>query len=327
MKTRQLGPNGPQVSAIGLGAMGMSQSYGERNDEQSIRTVHRALDLGLDFIDTADVYGKGANEILIGQALRSRRSEAFLATKFGLTSDAGASSGVNGRPEYVSQACNASLQRLQVEWIDLYYLHRMDPNVPIEDTVGAMSRLVEEGKVRLLGLSEVSTTTLKRAIGVHPIHALQSEYSIWTRDIEESILPACRELGITLVAFSPLGRGFLAGTVKGIAGLPADDARRNFPRFSDDNLSANLKLLEPLEEMAARKGCKPAQLALAWVLSRGAEVIPIPGTKRISYLEENIEALDIELTPAELARIDEIAPVGAASGERYGAAAMKMVDR
>jgi aryl-alcohol dehydrogenase-like predicted oxidoreductase len=327
MKTRRLGPNGPHVSAIGLGAMGMSQSYGERNDEQSIRTVHRALDLGLNFIDTADVYGKGANEVLIGQALSTRRREAFLATKFGLISDAGASQGVNGRPEYVSQACNASLQRLQVGWIDLYYLHRMDPNVPIEDTVGAMSRLVEDGKVRFLGLSEVSAATLRRAIAVHPIHALQSEYSIWTRDIEESILSACRELGVSLVAFSPLGRGFLAGTVKDVEGLPADDARRSFPRFRDANLAANLKLLEPLEELAASKGCKPAQLALAWVLSRGDEVIPIPGTKRISYLEENIEALEIELTPAEVARIDEIAPVGAATGERYGAASMKLVDR
>ena len=327
MKTRKLGPDGPQVSAIGLGAMGMSQSYGRRNDEESLRTLHRALDLGLNFIDTADVYGNGSNEILVGEGLRTRRDDAFLATKFGLATDPTGPSGVNGRPEYVRQACDASLQRLRVDWIDLYYLHRLDPTVPIEETVGAMSRLVESGKVRFLGLSEVSAATLKRAVTVHPIQALQSEYSIWTRDIEESILPACRELDISLVAFSPLGRGFLAGTVKNIDELPEDDARRKFPRFRDENLTANLKLLQPLEEMSARKGCKPAQLALAWVLSRGEDVIPIPGTKRISYLEENIEALAIELTPAEVARIDEIAPAGFASGDRYAPAQMKLVDR
>lgn len=328
MKTRRLGWNGPSVSALGLGCMGMSQSYGVRNDEESIATILSALDAGLNFLDTADMYGNGDNELLAGKAIRGRRHDVFLATKFGFTwNEKGERLGVNGKPEYVRQACEASLRRLQVDAIDLYYLHRVDPEVSIEDTVGAMSALVREGKVRYLGLSEVSAATLRRAHTVHPITALQSEYSLWTRDPEAEVLPACRELGLGFVPFSPLGRGFLTGQIKSADDFPEDDMRRTLPRFQGENFQKNLQLVQRVEALARVKGCRSSQLALAWVLAQRDEVVPIPGTKRRSYLQENIGALELELIAEDLARIDAVAPRGVAAGPRYTEPAMRLVNQ
>ena len=328
MQTRNLGNGGLRVSALGLGAMGMSEFYGETNDEESIATIHRALDLGVNFIDTADMYGVGRNEELVGRAIRDRRDAVVLATKFGnVRGPNGERLGVDGSPEYVAKACDASLRRLGVGVIDLYYQHRVDPNTPIEETVGAMSRLVEEGKVRYLGLSEAAPETIRRAHAVHPISALQTEYSLWSRDPEEQILPTVRELGIGFVAYSPLGRGFLTGQIRRPEDLAEDDFRKHSPRFQGENFQRNLDLVDKVQELAARKGCKPSQLALAWLLAQGDDIVPIPGTKRIKYLEENLGALDVVLTPADLQALDEVAPRGAASGERYPEAAMGAVNR
>jgi aryl-alcohol dehydrogenase-like predicted oxidoreductase len=328
MKTRRLGRDGPRVSAIGLGCMGMSQSYGRPNDAESLATIHRALELGVSFFDTADIYGPFTNEELVGRALRGRRDEVFLATKCGFVPSAekGAPH-VDGSPAHIRAACEASLRRLGVRTIDLYYLHRVDPRTPIEESVRAMAELVSEGKVRFLGLSEVGPGTLRRACAVHPITAVQSEYSLWTRDPEDGVLPACRELGIALVPFSPLGRGFLSGTVRTLEGLPDDDFRRGSPRFQDGNLGRNLALTERLAEIARKKGCTPAQLALTWVLAQDGDIVPIPGTKRVRYIEENAAAVDLALSPAERAEIEAAFPKGAAAGERYGPASMSLVDR
>lgn len=328
MKMRKLGHGGPEVSAMGLGCMGMSEFYAGRDEAESVATIHRALDLGVTFLDTADMYGVGANETLVGGAIKGRRGEVFLATKFGnVRGEDGSFLGVNGTPEYVRSACEGSLKRLGVETIDLYYQHRVDQTVPIEDTVGAMSQLVTEGKVRFLGLSEASPRTLRRACAVHPIAALQTEYSLWTRDPEPEILPACRELGVTFVAYSPLGRGFLSGKFKRPEDLPEDDYRHNHPRFQGENFEANLRLVARVEAMAKEKGCTPSQLALAWVLAQGEDVVPIPGTKRRKYLEENAGALDLTLSAEDLARLNQAMPPGATAGERYHAYAMKAIDR
>ncbi|MGB3400651.1 MAG: aldo/keto reductase [Candidatus Deferrimicrobiaceae bacterium] len=328
MKKRALGKSGLAVSALGLGCMGMSEFYGLTDQKEAIATIHRAIDLGVDFLDTSDVYGLGRNEDLVGQAIRDRRDKVFLATKFGiLRGSDGSWQGVNGKPGYVRSACEASLRRLNVETIDLYYQHRVDPEVPIEETVGAMADLVREGKVRVLGLSEAAPQTIRRAMAVHAIAALQSGYSLWTRDHEAEVIPTCRELGIGFVAYSPLGRGFLTGRIRSKEDLAGGDYRHNSPRFQEENLPGNLLLLRRVEEMAARKGCTPAQFALAWVLARGEDFIPIPGTKKRERLEENLGSLRIGLTPEERAEVDAAFPPGAAAGMRYTEEAMRAVNR
>jgi len=328
MQTRTLGHN-LEVSALGLGCMGMSDFYGGRDDVGSLRTLERSLELGLNFWDTADMYGPFINEELIGKALANRRGEVVLATKFGIVRDPNDPSvrGISGRPEYVKAACDASLKRLGTDHIDLYYQHRVDPQVPIEETVGAMSELVAEGKVRFLGLSEAGTDTIRRAHKTHPITALQSEFSLWTRDLEEEILPVLRELGISLVAYSPLGRGFLTGQIKSFDDFEPDDYRRHSPRFQGENFEKNLQLVARIEDMARTRGCTPAQLALAWVLAQGQDIVPIPGTKKVARLEENIGALDVKLSPDDLAQLEDIAPHGVAAGTRYPEAMMAMVNR
>jgi aryl-alcohol dehydrogenase-like predicted oxidoreductase len=328
METRELGRSGLFVSALGLGCMGMSDFYGDGDEAESIATMHRAIELGVTFLDTADIYGMGRNEELVGKAIKDRRDKVILATKFGNVRRAdGTFVGVNGTPGYVRSACEASLRRLQVDVIDLYYQHRVDPNTPIEDTVRAMAGLIEAGKVRFLGLSEAASDTIRRAQKVHPIAALQTEYSLWTRDPEGELLDTVRELGIGFVAYSPLGRGFLTAKINSIDDLADNDWRRSMPRFEQENFGRNMELVERIKAFAARKGCSAAQLALAWVLAQGDDIVPIPGTKRRRYLEENIGALDVHLAPEELAEIDTILPAGAAAGSRYSKPGMRTINR
>jgi len=325
---RKLGANGPEVSAIGLGCMGMSEFYGAGDEAESIATIHHALERGVDFLDTADMYGVGRNEELIGRAIADRRDKVFLATKFGnVRGDDGSFRGVCGRPDYVRSACEASLRRLGVEAIDLYYQHRVDAEVPIEETVGAMAELVSAGKVRFLGLSEAAPETVRRAHAVHPIAALQTEYSLWSRDPEDEILPTVRELGIGYVAYSPLGRGFLTGQFQSEADFPEGDTRRNHPRFTGANFDRNMALVREIGDIAAGKGASAAQLALAWTLAQGEDIVPIPGTKRRRWLDENIAALDLRLSAEDLARIEAVFPRGAASGDRYHSAGMQTINR
>jgi len=328
VKTQRLGANGPAISTIGLGLMGMSEFYGPSEDSRSIAVIHRALELGINFLDTADVYGSGTNEELVGRALKGRRDRAVLATKFGnVRGNDGAWLGLNGKPDYVKRAADASLRRLGVETIDLYYQHRVDPATPIEDTVGAMADLVKEGKVRYLGLSEAAPATIRRAHAVHPIAALQTEYSLWSRDPEDELLDFTRELGITFVAYSPLGRGFLTGAIKKVEDLAEDDWRRSNPRFQGENFQRNLDLVRAIEDLAREKRLTPAQLALAWVVARGDHIVPIPGTRSVGRLEENAAALDIRLTRQDLERLEQIAPKGAAAGTRYPKGGMAAVGR
>ncbi|MCL6729405.1 aldo/keto reductase [Sphingomonas sp. SE220] len=328
MGKRRLGREGPEVSAIGLGCMGMSEFYGSGSDDESIATIHHAIDRGVTFLDTADMYGVGRNEELVGRAIRDRRDQVFLATKFGnVRGPNGEFAGVRGDPEYVRSACEASLKRLGVDVIDLYYQHRVDPNVHIEDTVGEMARLREEGKIRFLGLSEAAPRTIRAAHATHPITAVQTELSLWSRDAEAEVLPTVRELGIGYVAYSPLGRGFLTGQIKSPEDFPDDDFRRFHPRFTGENFEKNIQLVREVEALARDKGCTTAQLALAWVLAKGDDVVPIPGTKRRRYLDENIDALDVRLTEEDLRRLDEILPPGAAAGERYHERGMETVNR
>jgi len=329
MRMRQLEKNGPLVSALGLGCSGMSDFYGRPDDRESMATIRRALDLGVNFLDTADMYGPFTNEELVGRAICGRRDQVVLATKFGVLrrSDDPHYRGLNGKPEYVQSACEASLHRLRVEVIDLYYQHRIDPQTPIEETVGAMAELVKEGKVRYLGLCEVGPETLRRAASVHPISAVQSEYSLWTRDPEEKVLPTCREIGIGYVPYGPMGRGFLTGQIRRFEELGEDDFRRTSPRFQGGNLEKNLRLVDRLQEMATQKGCTAGQLALAWLLAQGEDIVPIFGTKRRTYLEENLKALEISLSAEDLRRLHEIFPPGAAAGPRYPEAGMALVDR
>jgi aryl-alcohol dehydrogenase-like predicted oxidoreductase len=327
MEMRELGRSGLKVSALGLGCMGMSEFYAGRDEDEAIATIHHALDRGVTLLDTADMYGVGRNEELVGRAIRGRRDQIVLATKFGWARKPdGTMLGVRGDPAYVREACDASLKRLGVDVIDLYYQHRVDPKTPIEDTVGAMAELVHAGKVRYIGLSEAAPDTIRRAVLVHPIAALQSEYSLWSREPEGELLETVRDLGIGFVAYSPLGRGFLTGQFKKPDDLAADDARRNMPRFQGDNFERNLELVGKVEELARAKGCTPAQLALAWVLSKGKDIVPIPGTKRRRYLDENLEALDITLTAADQAALEEVVPVGGTAGHRYGDAGMRTVN-
>ena len=328
MQTRKLGTSGLEVTALGLGCMGMSEFYGAADDRESTDTIHRALELGIRFLDTADMYGVGRNESLVGRAIRGRRDGVVIATKFGnVRGPNGEFLGVNGRPEYVKQACDASLARLGVSHIDLYYQHRVDPNTPIEDTVGAMAELVREGKVRYLGLSEAAPATIRRAARVHPIAALQTEYSLWSRDPEGEILATCRELGIGFVAYSPLGRGFLTGRFKTPDDIPADDWRRRHPRFDGENFQRNLQLADTVKRLAAEIGCTPAQAALAWVLAQGEDIVPIPGTKHTCYLEDNVGALRVSLSRAQLERLNAAFPAGVTAGARYHEQGMRSVNR
>ncbi|MED2973782.1 aldo/keto reductase [Fictibacillus sp. B-59209] len=327
MQKRKLGNEGLEVSSLGLGCMGMSDFYSGQDDQESLKTIHHALELGVNFLDTADMYGVGKNEELVGAAISDRRKDVILATKFGnVRGEDGSFLGVNGHPKYVKEACENSLRRLGTDYIDLYYQHRVDPGIPIEETVGAMSILAQEGKIRYLGLSEASPETIRRAHDVHPITAVQTEYSLWSRDVEEQILPAIRELGIGFVPYSPLGRGFLTGQIKRFEDLAEDDYRRFSPRFQGENFQKNLDLVEKIKEIALEKSCSTSQLAIAWLLAQGNDIVPIPGTKKTGYLEENVGAIKVELTQYDVSRINEAAPRGAAAGERYPEAGMKGVN-